>query len=157
MKKLMILLMFALTMTACKNDKKTEVATQTATENPAIVENSTTVLEPGCYEYNKDGNNVKMEITKVADEVTGNLNTAYSGKDSNKGTFVGKLKGDKLIGNYTFDAEGKSNSREVAYQVKDNQLTEGYGDLDESGTKFKDVNAIKYSSTMPLVRVDCTK
>ncbi len=157
MKKLMILSMFALTMIECKNDKKTEVETQTATENPVKAESTTAVLEPGCYEYNKGGNNVKMEIAKVADEVTGNLDIAYSGKDSNKGTFVGKLNGDKLIGSYTFDSEGKSSSREVAYEVKDNQLIEGYGDLDDNGTKFKDVNTIKYTSTTPLVKVDCAK
>ena len=157
MKKLMILSLFALTMIACKDDKKTEIATETATENPVIAETTTAVLEPGCYEYIKDGNDVKMEITKVADEVTGNLVTAYSGKDSNTGTFVGKLNGDKLIGTYTFDSEGTSSSREVAYELKDNQLIEGYGDLDDSGTKFKDVNTIKYTSTTPLLKVDCAK
>ena len=103
MKKLMILSLFALTTIACKNDKKTEIATETATENPVI------------------------------------------------------LNGDKLIGTYTFDSEGKSSSREVAYELKDNQLIEGYGDLDDSGTKFKDVNTIKYTSTTPLLKVDCAK
>ena len=157
MKKLIFLSLFALTTIACKNDKKTVIATETAAENPIISETTTAVLEPGCYEYIKDGNDVKMEITKVADEVTANLATAYSGKDSNKGTFVGKLNGDKLIGTYTFDSEGRSSSREVAYEVKDNQLIEGYGDLDDNGTKFKDVNTIKYSSSTPLVKVDCAK
>lgn len=158
MKKLMILSMFALSMIACKDDKKTKVATQTATENPVKAESATAVLEPGCYEYNKDGNKVKMEITKVAEEVTGNVDTAYSGKDSNKGTFVGKLNGDKLIGTYTFNSEGEESTREMAFLVKDGQLTEGYGDLDDTtGTKFKDMNTINYSSTMPLVKTDCAK
>ena len=66
-----------------------------------------------------------MELTKVDEEVTGNLNSEYSGKDSNKGTFVGKLNGDKVVVTYTFNSEGKSSSREVAYQIKHNQLIEG--------------------------------
>lgn len=41
------------------------------------------------------------------------------------------------------------------FLVKDNQLIEGYGDLNEDGTKFKDVNSIKDTSTMPLTKVDC--
>ena len=162
MKKFILLSIFALTLSACKNDKKVEVVTPTSTESmvqdSAKIETTNALLQEGCYEYNNNGNKVKMEITKVADEVTGNLNTEYSGKDSNKGTFVGKLNGDKLIGTYTFNSEGKSSSREVAYQVKDGQLIEGYGDLDDAtGTKFKDVNTIQYSSKMPLVKVECTK
>lgn len=157
MKKLMILSVFTLTIVACNKDKKTGVAT-TETQQLVQKEAMKTTLEPGCYEYNKDGNAVKMEITKVANEVTGNLNMAYSGKDSNKGTFAGKLNGDKLIGTYTFNSEGKESIREMAFLVKDGQLTEGYGDLDEAtGTKFKNVKTIKYSSKMPLVKVECTK
>ena len=29
--------------------------------------------------------------------------------------------------------------------------------MDEKGTKFKDTNAIEYTSTMPLSRVDCNQ
>ena len=97
-----------------------------------------------------------MELTKVDEEVTGNLNSAYSGKDSNKGTFVGKLNGDKVVVTYTFNSEGKSSSREVAYQIKDNQLIEGYGDLEDNGTKFIDVNTIQCTYTTPLLKVDCS-
>ena len=97
-----------------------------------------------------------MELTKVDEEVTGNLNSEYSGKDSNKGTFVGKLNGDKVVVTYTFNSEGKSSSREVAYQIKDNQLIEGYGDLEDNGTKFIDVNTIQCTSTTPLLKVDCS-
>ncbi len=43
----------------------------------------------------------------------------------------------------------------MAFWVKDNQLIEGYGDLNEDGTKFTDVNTIKYTSTMPLTKVEC--
>ena len=114
-------------------------------------------LETSCYEYKSDGNNLKIEITAVNEEVIANLNIAYAEKDANQGKFIGKLNGDKLIGTYIFMSEGKESSREVAFMVKDNQLIEGYGELNEDGTKFKDIKTIQYTSTMPLTKVDCTK
>ena len=85
------------------------------------------------------------------------LNIEYAEKDANQGKFVGTLNGDKLIGTYTFNSEGTESSREMAFLIKDNQLIEGYGELNEDGTKFKDMNTIKYTSTMPLTKMECDK
>lgn len=55
--------------------KKTKVVTKGAkTKKPAEAQNLRTGLEPGCDEYSKEGNLVKMEITKVATGFTRNLN-----------------------------------------------------------------------------------
>ena len=136
----------------------------TKTENQSVMEENAemettqnSTLEIGCYDYKSDGNNIKMEITEVNENVTGVLYIAFAEKDTNQGKFVGTLNGNKLIGTYTFNSEGTKSSREMAFLVKDNQLIEGYGDLNEDGTKFKDVNTIKYTSTMPLTKVDCDK
>lgn len=112
-------------------------------------------LETGCYEYKDDGNTIKMEITESNKKVIGNLNISYAEKDANYGKFIGIIDGDKLIGVYTFSSEGKESSREKFFLVKDNQLIEGYGELTENGTEFKDVNNLSYTSTMPLKKVDC--
>lgn len=98
-----------------------------------------------------------MNLTEVTDEVNGNFDIVFAEKDSNNGTFVGKLNGNKLIGLYTFQSEGTESSREIAFLVTNNQLIEGFGELIENGTKFKDTAAIKYSSTMLLTKVECTK
>ncbi len=150
-------LCFLLFCFACKNNTQTEDKSVTKEEKPVKESTDMPILDTGCYAYNENGNHIKMEITKIDENVTGNLNMAYAEKDANQGTFVGKLKGDKLIGIYTYHAEGKESSREIAFLVKDNRLIEGYGELNDNGTKFKDVNAIKYSSTMPLTKVDCDK
>ncbi|WP_341215343.1 hypothetical protein [uncultured Wocania sp.] len=157
MKKIALLTLALITIVACKNNTKTENKSVTKEEKPFKELTEIPILDTGCYAYNKNGNNIKMEITKIDENVTGNLNIAYAEKDVNQGTFVGKLNGDKLIGTYTFNAEGKESSKEIAFLVKDNQLIEGYGELIENGTKFKDVNAIKYTSTMPLTKLDCDK
>lgn len=152
MKKSALLILALTTFVACNNNAKTDNQSITKEES---TENST--LETGCYDYKNNGNNIKMEITEVSDNVTANLNIAYAQKDANQGTFVGKLNGGKLIGIYTCNAEGAESTRQMAFLVKDNQLIEGYGDLIENGTKFKDANSIKYNSTMPLTKVDCDK
>ncbi len=157
MKKLALLALALLTIVACENNTKTENQSVTKEEITVKKSSEKRALETGCYEYNSDGNNVKMEITEVNKNVTGDLNIAYSEKDANQGEFMGTLTGDKLIGTYTFNSEGTESSREIAFLVKDNQLIEGYGDMNEDGTKFKDVNAIKYKFTMPLTKVDCDK
>ena len=157
MKKFAILIFVFIAIVACKNNTKTDNETVIEEEKAEIETTVKPTLETGCYEYNNDGNNIKMEITEINEKVIGNLNIAYAEKDTNQGKFVGNIDGDKLIGIYTFNAEGKESSRELAFMIKDNQLIEGYGDLNEDGTKFKDVKTIQYVSTMPLTKVDCTK
>ena len=157
MKKLALLTLTLFSLVACNNNTKTggksvakeELSVNKVTKQPA--------LETGCYAYNNNGNQIKMQITEVNEKVTANLNIAYSEKDANRGKFVGTLKGDKLVGTYTFNSEGIESAREMAFLVKGAQLIEGYGEMDESGTKFKDINTIKYTSTMPLKKVDCDR
>tara|TARA_R110002073_G_scaffold72537_1_gene177449 strand:+ start:444740 stop:445552 length:813 start_codon:yes stop_codon:yes gene_type:complete len=131
--------------------KKVENVTPTA----SIPNKNSSRLEMGCYTYDNDGDFVNMEITALNENIEGNLHIAYAEKDVNKGTFIGVLDGDKLIGTFTFHSEGVESSREIAFLVKDNQLIEGYGALTENGTDFKDVNTIAYTSKMPLSKVAC--
>ncbi|HDZ04557.1 hypothetical protein LCGC14_0079630 [marine sediment metagenome] len=157
MRKLALVALAFITIVACKNNTKTEKKSVTKEEKPNEKSTKKTILDKGCYEYNSNDNTIKMEITEVNENVTGNLNIAYAEKDANQGTFVGNLNDDKLFGTYTFNAEGKESSREIAFLVKGNQLIEGFGELNDNGTKFKDVNTIKYNSSIHLTKVDCNQ
>lgn len=157
MKKLALLTFALITIVACKNNTKTDNQTVIEEEKPVIKTSPKPTLETGCYNFQSESNNIQMEITEVNEKVMGILNIAYAEKDANQGKFVGTLNGDKLIGTYTFNSEGIESSREIAFLIKDDQLIEGYGDLNEDGTKFKDVNTVRYTSTMPLTKVDCDK
>jgi hypothetical protein len=157
MKKLALLTFALITIVACKHNTKTDNQTVIEKEKPVIKTSLKPTLETGCYNFKSESNNIQMEITEVNEKVMGILNIAYAEKDANQGKFVGTLNGDKLIGTYTFNSEGIESSREMAFLIKDDQLIEGYGDLNEDGTKFKDVNTVKYTSTMPLTKVDCDK
>ena len=124
------------------------------------IEQDTTIrvnplLELGCYGYKADGNEIKMSIKELDAEVKADLTYALKEKDKNEGTFVGTFVDNKLIGTYTFMSEGMESTREIAFMVTDNKLFEGFGDLDDSGTKFKDRNNITYSTSMPLSKPGC--
>ncbi|MGG6231118.1 hypothetical protein [Tenacibaculum sp. SDUM215027] len=155
MKKILILFMLTTLAISCK---KKESKSDTIKESKeVVVETPTTLLQIGCYEYSKDGNQILIEITEMDDTVKGTIEYALTEKDTNTGTFEGMLNDDKLIGTYTFSSEGTESTREVAFMVKDNQLIEGFGELNEAGNSFKNKNNISYTSTMPLTKTDCSK
>ncbi len=154
MKKLLILPILAISLTACKNKTEKE-PTATEVQEAETMEPITSLLERGCYSYDANDNVINLEITGVEKGVTGTLNYELDGKDSNSGTFVGTVHEDKLFGTYTFMSEGVESTREIAFLIKDRQLVEGYGPLNETGTAFADRNNINYASTMPLAKTDC--
>lgn len=112
-------------------------------------------LDLGCYQYNDGKNLVVMEIKGLKNGVSGDLGYSLDGKDSNRGTFSGKLENNLLFAEYTFISEGMESKREVAFKVEEGKLIEGYGELNENGTAFKDRTTIKYTSEMPLEKSSC--
>jgi len=59
--------------------------------------------------------------------------------------------------NYTFQSEGKTSIREVAFLKKGDQLAEGFGDVEEvkGKTKFKDLSKLKFDGLMTFDNIDC--
>ncbi|MFN3754103.1 hypothetical protein [Flavobacterium sp.] len=119
-------------------------------------EPNATVLKE-CYEYDKDGNSISMQIETTGKDVFGAMTYKLSEKDKNAGFIKGKWENNILLLDYTFLSEGTESTRQVAFQRKDNQLIEGYGEMTEDGTKFKEVSQLKFTSTMPLSKIDCPK
>ncbi|MEO6346758.1 MAG: hypothetical protein ABIO60_02510 [Aquaticitalea sp.] len=151
-----VMTLFFVALFSCKN--KEQKPDDTMMEEPMEEEMvMAPTLEKGCYMYNENGSMVNLEITKTDNPVEGSLIYALAEKDKNTGTFRGQFNDGKLVGTYTFQSEGKESKRQVAYMLKDNQLVEGYGELNADGTMFKDVNSVNYSSTMPLTKTDCNQ
>lgn len=153
MKKYIITLCLALLVFGCKTKEKENVEESTGI---GTVEAPVYTLEVGCYAYDGNGNHLLLEITEINNSILGNLSYNFAGKDANSGTFAGMLQDSILIGKYTFISEGtEGNTREVAFLWKNGQLIEGFGELDENGTSFKDMNNLQFSSNMPLSKTDC--
>ena len=154
MKKLALIVIVTVLAWNCKEEKKSDSHNEMEiTETKGDVP----ILEEGCYGYDKNNNTVLFEIEETTGPVSGNLMYHLEGKDKNTGRFEGTVKEDKLIGTYTFTSEGKESSREVAFLIKEKQLIEGYGELNEEGTAFKSYGSINYSSVMPLAKKECDR
>lgn len=110
-----------------------------------------------CYMYTKNRDTVSMKLAIAGEEYTGELSYGFFEKDKSKGTFGGEMKGDTLIAEYTFDAEGMRSVREVVFLKRDGKLLEGFGDTEDKGTKvmFKDRSKLKFGEAIVLTRVTC--
>ncbi|HWV71206.1 MAG TPA: hypothetical protein VN040_05805 [Pseudosphingobacterium sp.] len=153
MQKPIILSLLAFALANCQNHKESSISMEEinsmATEQPA------TVLNTGCYCYDDGTNVISFDITGFGNQIMGALTYALEGKDLTIGTFEGYLSEQKLFGIYMFSSEGVESTREVAFILKDDQLIEGYGELNELGNSFRNKDNISYSSTMPLTKTDC--
>lgn len=153
MKKLIVLSFVALTMLNCKN-KEQKVENSNASPQE-VAKETPTPLDLGCYVFDDGKNTVSLEITENGKEIKGNLTYNLAEKDKNSGNFKGELQEGILIANYTFQSEGKESIRQVAFKVDGDKLIEGYGDLNNDGTAFKDLSNIHFTSKIPLTKTDC--
>ena len=156
MKKAIILFSILLAFLSCKDSSESR---RPNAENPEIKDKkeSTAHLQTGCYSYDDGNSTVNFEITETGSQVLGNLTYSLAEKDRNTGTFKGSVKDSVLFGDYTFNSEGVESKREVAFKIRDNELVEGYGEMNASGNAFQDKETIKYTSSMPLKKTDCNK
>lgn len=156
MKKISVIVATLFFLTACNNDSEgNKTAADSLAKNTA--NSSNTSLEIGCYAYAQNGDTVRLNIYDIGDSVKSSLLIALAEKDVNDGNFTAKWQDDKLFGTFTFQSEGVVSSRQLAFQWKNQQLIEGYGEMDESGTRFKNPDSIRYESNMPLSKVDCAR
>lgn len=141
--------MFCGFLAACQSGKQqAETSAQTAAADSSTAR---------CYAYYSDKDTIRLTITQAGEAVTGNLLYQLSGKDRNTGTLSGRVQGDTLLADYTFQSEGVESVREVAFMAKDGGLVEGYAPVAEQNGKmvFSDRNALTFTSTMLLSLVSC--
>lgn len=149
MKKLILFsFAFATLLTGCK--KETPETTAPVIEAAKPEEPKTT-----CYSFEANNNSVSLQMETIGNEVSGSMVYSLAEKDKNTGTFKGTINNNIIIADYIFQSEGVESTRQIAFEIKGDQLIEGYGDMNEDGTKFKDASQLKFNSTMPLSKVDC--
>jgi len=145
----------------CSSDQK---GTATADSNELIAEDTTfTATAPAggetteCYAFVKNRDTVAMTLHVKGEEYTGELRYNFYEKDKNSGTFSGEMKGDTLISEYIFDAEGLRSVREAVFLRKDGKLYEGFGETEEKSGKvrFRDRSKLDFGNAVVLSRVSC--
>lgn len=134
---------------SCKNETP-ETTTDPVTEAIKPEGPKTT-----CYSFEGNGNSVSLQMETEGSEVSGTMVYSLAEKDKNTGTFKGIIENNIIVADYTFQSEGVESSRQIAFEIKGDQLIEGFGEMNEDGTKFKDVKELKFNSTMPLSKIEC--
>lgn len=120
-------------------------------------EGSETVVS--CYAYSTADDSVMLRLNQRGEAVDGELTYYLREKDANRGTIVGTLKNDTLFAEYTFQSEGVTSIREVAFIRRGDALVEGFGEVEERDGKFvfTDRSLISPNENVVLQRIDCNR
>src|SRR5690606_31473358 len=95
------------------------------------------IAAPSCYLSVTGRDTIYLKLNPpVNGKVTGDLNYLFFERDRNVGHLNGEIKGDTLFAEYSFISEGLSSVREVAFLLDENQVMEGYGDVEEQDGKM---------------------
>ena len=158
MKKIIQLFMVFI-FTACNSNKNAVVETKDSIPVNKIVPASPQLNEKQCYANYSKKDSIKLELTTNENTITGTLQIKLFEKDENKGTFKGIIKGDTLVADYVFMSEGIMSTRQIAFIKRNNNLIEGYGDVEEKDGKilFKNASKLNFNNSTPLVKVICTE
>lgn len=98
-----------------------------------------------------------MQLSSNGNYIKGYLTYSLYQKDKNNGTFEGEMHHDTLIADYTFNSEGNTSVREIAFLLKDTLLIEGYGEMKYKGEKlvFKNTKYLSFPGTIVLRKTSC--
>jgi hypothetical protein len=136
-----------LALTACH-----EQSTQT-TQEPAAA------TSPQCYAHLTATDTIRLTLQTTQPTVTGQLTYHYFEKDRNQGTISGTMHGDTLLADYTFQSEGATSVRQVAFLRRDIGFIEGFGPVAERKAKlvFEKLGNLQYDAKYTLLPVACPK
>ncbi|MDQ0637974.1 hypothetical protein QF042_001539 [Pedobacter sp. W3I1] len=142
-------------MASCQGG--TAKKTQAKIDSTIVTNAAATPDSIQCYHYIKNRDTATLSLKTSDNKVTGTLGYNLYEKDKNAGTIAGVVKGDTIIANYTFQSEGKTSVRKVAFLKKGDQQTEGFSDVQEVNgeSKFKDLSTLKFNGSMIFSKIDC--
>jgi hypothetical protein len=155
--KVFIVIAFVVLLSCNGNPEKTITYNKVTTDSVATEKINTCTETSECYINKKNKDSMGLTLTIKNNLVTGNMNYQIMGKDKNKGTLQGEMRGDTLFADYTFWSEGIQSVRQVAYLKKDSSLLEGYGDVEEKGNKivFKNTSVLNFGKGVVLQKTAC--
>ena len=161
MKNLLVVCTGLLIAVSCKNEPAKQ---ETAKSDEGISKDSSTVNSAAatnkyCYANFKSKDTVILSFTQSDTTITGNLLYKFFEKDKNLGTINGVIKGDTIIADYSFSAEGTTSNREVVFLKKNGELVEGFGDVEAKDGKmiFRNRSALTFDNSVVLQSTDCSK
>ncbi len=139
---------------ACKTSVKPE-ETVTA-EKVDSVDKPVVNEAENCYLAIVGRDSILMEIVIEKTSAIGHLHYRFFEKDKSGGNIFGVMRGDTLVADYKFIAEGMESEREVAFLKRGDEFIEGYGESVDKGGRmvFKNVSMLKFEGS-PMKKTDC--
>ncbi|HLT08204.1 MAG TPA: hypothetical protein VK014_11810 [Cyclobacteriaceae bacterium] len=145
-----------LLLIGCSSPRQNEQKVQTVEQESD--RDGATIPASGCYMYATDRDTVYLVFDPPhGDTITGELRYDFFERDGNVGFIEGTRRGDTLIADYTFLSEGMISVREVGFLLADDQVIEGYGEVDEVDGKmvFWHKNSLDFSKGLIMPRIPC--
>ena len=123
-----------------------------------IMEDTTVVQQDsieGCYVATlaKDVYTLTV-LDQSGGTFSGNLSFKNFEKDSSSGTYNGTYADGILLGEYAFQSEGMDSVMQVIFKKTGESFVRGYGDVDETGTRFTSLSDITYDTNAVFVKTD---
>jgi hypothetical protein len=114
---------------------------------------------PQCYAHTTATDTIRLTLQNTQPTVTGQLTYHYFEKDRNRGTISGTMHGDTLLADYTFQSEGTTSVRQVAFLRRDIGFIEGFGPVAErqGKTVFTQPHTLTFDAKYTLLPVACPK
>jgi hypothetical protein len=150
-----ILLAVVVAVGSCRENSKTSAAVKDSLVDVKGV--SPDSIAAGCYSQIKGKDTALLQVQRTRGMVTGTLSYDYFEKDRNDGSFQGELVDDILRGWYLFKSEGIMSVREVAWQVKGDQLWPATGEMAEKADtmRFAQPGDIRFDSSRAFRKIEC--
>ena len=158
MKNFLFIFFVTILLVGCNNSPSNNKEQLSEPLDVSATDKNEDIAAPSCYLFATDRDTVYLKINPSVDgKVTGDLSYLFFERDGNVGHIEGEIKGDTLFAEYTFMSEGLSSVREVAFLIGENQVMEGYGDVEEQDGKmvFWHRDSLDFSNGLIMPKVPC--
>jgi len=144
-------------LTSCKQSPATISDTPSTADTTSSATNKTKGLVTTCYMSAVGKDTFLLQVKTFDNVATGDLSYLFHEKDRQTGTFNGHLMGDTLIGDYLFQSEGTTSSRQIAFLLSGDKAIEGYGDVEDKNGEmvFKDIRHLQFGKGLNMLKVTC--
>ena len=123
-----------------------------------VEENTGTADALSCFLYANGRDTVYLALDSwIGDKITGELRYDFFERDGNIGFIEGRISGDTLFADYTFLSEGLVSVREVGFFLGEDQIIEGYGDVEEVDGRmvFWHKDSLDFSNGLVMPKIPC--
>ena len=141
---------------ACKKQSASEGSSSTSGDSTAVNGASPGIVVT-CYEEIAGQDTFRLRVERKGGSAKGRLDYLFHEKDQAVGDFFGQMKGDTLIADYAYMAEGVSSVRQIAFIFFRDKAVEGNGPVKEDNGMmvFENPAALTYGEGLNLQQVDC--